>query len=229
MSKMNTTMEEATLRGAGLSFEGGPLMAIGGAEDRLDDKVILSSFAHFSGGKKARIGLAALVLHGIHMVVSAIRPGGDRRLAGLLTGTATIVIGLLCITWPVLAIQAVRYAVGAWLVVLGLRGLIDLALRRRRARRGHPDAPPQRRSRQGWIHPLASAATAAPHRTPSTRPRLHCRTNPESCSAPRPSPTASRTERTGGGSSTPPPIPRSRSPAAPSSRRRTGAQARSRC
>ncbi len=57
MGKMNTTMEEATLRGAGLSFEGGPLMAIGGAEDRLDDKVILSSFAHFSGGKKARIAI----------------------------------------------------------------------------------------------------------------------------------------------------------------------------
>lgn len=102
--------------------------------------------------------VAALVLHGIHMVVSAIRSGGDRRLAGLLTGTATIVIGLLCITWPVLAIQAVRYAVGAWLVVLGLRGLIDLALRRRRARRGHPDAPPRRGSRQGWVHTLASAA-----------------------------------------------------------------------
>lgn len=102
--------------------------------------------------------VAALVLHGIHTVVSAIRSGGDRRLAGLLTGTATIVIGLLCITWPVLATQAVRYAVGAWLVVLGLRGLIDLALRRRRARRGHPDAPPRRGSRQGWIHTLASAA-----------------------------------------------------------------------
>ena len=33
----------------------GPLMAIGGAEDKLDDKVILSSFAHLAGGKKARI------------------------------------------------------------------------------------------------------------------------------------------------------------------------------
>jgi cyanophycinase len=35
----------------------GPLMAIGGAEDKLDDKVILSSFAHFAGGKKARIAI----------------------------------------------------------------------------------------------------------------------------------------------------------------------------
>jgi cyanophycinase len=36
---------------------GGPLMAIGGAEDKMDDKVILSSFAHFAGGKKARIAI----------------------------------------------------------------------------------------------------------------------------------------------------------------------------
>ena len=33
----------------------GALMAIGGAEDKLDDKVILSSFARLAGGKKARI------------------------------------------------------------------------------------------------------------------------------------------------------------------------------
>lgn len=35
----------------------GALMAIGGAEDKLDDKVILSSFAHLAGGKKARIAI----------------------------------------------------------------------------------------------------------------------------------------------------------------------------
>lgn len=35
----------------------GVLMAIGGGEDKLDDKVILSSFAHMAGGKKARIAI----------------------------------------------------------------------------------------------------------------------------------------------------------------------------
>lgn len=35
----------------------GKLMAIGGGEDKLDDKVILSSFAHMAGGKKARIAI----------------------------------------------------------------------------------------------------------------------------------------------------------------------------
>ncbi len=35
----------------------GVIMAIGGGEDKLDDKVILSSFAHLAGGKKARIAI----------------------------------------------------------------------------------------------------------------------------------------------------------------------------
>ncbi len=35
----------------------GVLMAIGGAEDKMDDKVILSAFSHLAGGKKARIAI----------------------------------------------------------------------------------------------------------------------------------------------------------------------------
>ncbi len=37
--------------------ERGVLMAIGGAEDKMDDKVILSAFSHLAGGKKARIAI----------------------------------------------------------------------------------------------------------------------------------------------------------------------------
>jgi cyanophycinase len=35
----------------------GVLMPIGGAEDKLDDKIILSTFAHLAGGKRARIAI----------------------------------------------------------------------------------------------------------------------------------------------------------------------------
>ncbi len=35
----------------------GPLMAIGGAEDKLDDKIILSTFAQIAGGRAARIAI----------------------------------------------------------------------------------------------------------------------------------------------------------------------------
>jgi cyanophycinase len=57
MSNMDMTTVETALSRNALPATGGPLMAIGGAEDKLDDKVILSSFAHYAGGKKARIAI----------------------------------------------------------------------------------------------------------------------------------------------------------------------------
>ncbi len=39
------------------SLQPGVLMAIGGAEDKMDDKVILSSFVRIAGGKKAKIAI----------------------------------------------------------------------------------------------------------------------------------------------------------------------------
>lgn len=53
MSMVETSTSRAS-EGEG-DVQPGALMAIGGAEDKLDDKVILSSFAHLAGGKKARI------------------------------------------------------------------------------------------------------------------------------------------------------------------------------
>ncbi len=48
----------------------GTLMAIGGAEDKMDDKVILSSFAHYAGGKDARIAVVP--------TASSIEDAGNR-------------------------------------------------------------------------------------------------------------------------------------------------------
>ncbi|MFB9259950.1 lipase family protein [Dietzia aerolata] len=73
--------------------------------------------------------VAALVVHGIHTLVAALRPGTDGRVAGVFSGAAAIVLGLLCVAWPVLAIELVRYAVGAWLVFVGIRGLVGLVWR----------------------------------------------------------------------------------------------------
>lgn len=60
MSIANSSPSTLTSNGMTDSTTGstrGTLMAIGGAEDKLDDKVILSSFAHLAGGKKARIAI----------------------------------------------------------------------------------------------------------------------------------------------------------------------------
>lgn len=48
----------------------GPIMAIGGAEDKLDDKVILSTFLQVSGGSKARVAILP--------TASSIESAGER-------------------------------------------------------------------------------------------------------------------------------------------------------
>jgi len=50
------TTQLATSSGAAAQRRG-VLMPIGGAEDKLDDKIILSAFAHLAGGKSARIAI----------------------------------------------------------------------------------------------------------------------------------------------------------------------------
>lgn len=48
----------------------GPIMAIGGAEDKLDDKIILSTFAQLAGGAQARIAIVP--------TASSIEMAGER-------------------------------------------------------------------------------------------------------------------------------------------------------
>lgn len=48
----------------------GPIMAIGGAEDKLDDKIILTTFAHLAGGARARIAIVP--------TASSIESAGER-------------------------------------------------------------------------------------------------------------------------------------------------------
>ncbi|MBA2289442.1 MAG: cyanophycinase [Chloroflexia bacterium] len=54
-SSSSTTSEQAS--SAAIKATRGVLMAIGGAEDKMDDKVILSAFSNLAGGKKARIAI----------------------------------------------------------------------------------------------------------------------------------------------------------------------------
>jgi len=64
----------------------GPIMAIGGAEDKLDDKVILATFIQLAGGRAARIAIVP--------TASSIESAGERYKAlflGLGAGQAEVV------------------------------------------------------------------------------------------------------------------------------------------
>lgn len=107
--------------------------------------------------------VAALVIHGVHTLVAAARSDADGRVAGLFSGAAALILGLLCLAWPVLAIELVRYAVGAWLVFVGLRALLGLVWRGRAgvraSRRGASPGPEGRgRSRGSRGRTLAAGA-----------------------------------------------------------------------
>ncbi|CAN5854640.1 MAG: cyanophycinase [Chloroflexota bacterium] len=54
-SSSSTTSDQPS--SAAIKATRGVLMAIGGAEDKMDDKVILSAFSNLAGGKKARIAI----------------------------------------------------------------------------------------------------------------------------------------------------------------------------
>jgi alpha-beta hydrolase superfamily lysophospholipase len=84
--------------------------------------------------------VAALIVHGVHTLAGAVRGDADRRAAGIFSGAAAVVLGVLCLVWPVLAIELIRYAVGAWLVFVGLRALVEMVVARVRgnvAERAH--------------------------------------------------------------------------------------------
>lgn len=72
---MNRT-SEATVRDprsperVGVPKQPGPILAIGGAEDKLDDKIILSTFVQLAGGRGARIAIVP--------TASSIEAAGER-------------------------------------------------------------------------------------------------------------------------------------------------------
>lgn len=106
--------------------------------------------------------VGVLIIQGIHTLVAAIRRDTDGRVAGLFSGAAAIMLGLLCLVWPVLAIELIKYAIGAWLVFVGLRGLAGLLWYHRRAgRRGQSASAPGPLRRRGRTVVSAAAFVVA--------------------------------------------------------------------
>lgn len=73
---------------------------------------------------------ASLIGHGVLQTVQVIRHGGDQRATSVIIALASIVFGVVALSWPVLTLTFFRLGVGAWFVFFGLQ-LVLAALYRR--------------------------------------------------------------------------------------------------
>ncbi len=107
---------------------------------------------------------AALIVHGLLAVWQVVRgdgageaarPGGiDRRITAGLTAVASITVGVVAFSWPVLTVVVFRFGLAAWFVFLGLQLLFTALL----GFRAHSDA---HRHRRGWTRTVAAASALA--------------------------------------------------------------------
>ncbi|UOQ60290.1 alpha/beta hydrolase [Leucobacter rhizosphaerae] len=77
---------------------------------------------------------AGLIVHGVTSAVRAIRGSADQRVAALIGAAATIIVGVVTFSWPVLTLVVFRLSVGAWFVFFGLQLLVTTLVRWRRHR-----------------------------------------------------------------------------------------------
>ncbi|MBC7305233.1 MAG: DUF308 domain-containing protein [Nocardia sp.] len=100
---------------------------------------------------------AALIVHGLLAVWQAVRGNGagstDRRITAALTALASITVGVVAFSWPVLTIVLFRFGVAAWFVFLGLQLLFTALLGLGRRARDHGG--------RGWLRTIAAASALA--------------------------------------------------------------------
>lgn len=73
---------------------------------------------------------AALIGQGLFQGIQSIRNGGDQRVTNIIGALASVIIGVVTLSWPVLTLTFFRLGVGAWFVFFGLQ-LVMLALTHR--------------------------------------------------------------------------------------------------
>ncbi|MFD3506550.1 lipase family protein [Nocardia sp. NPDC058666] len=91
---------------------------------------------------------AALIIHGLLAGWQAVRGDGgvDQRITLGLVAIASVTVGVVAFSWPVLTLVVFRFGVAAWFVFLGLQLIVDALL-------GH-----RRHAARGWPRTLTAAA-----------------------------------------------------------------------
>ncbi|MGY0501009.1 lipase family protein [Nocardia sp. FBN12] len=104
---------------------------------------------------------AALIVHGVLAVWQAVRDDGarrggvDRRITAALTAIASITVGVVAFSWPVLTLVLFRFGVAAWFVFFGLQLLFTTLLGLRGRANRHDDVNPH------WVRTVAAASALA--------------------------------------------------------------------
>lgn len=103
------------------------------------------------------LGLA-LVIHGVLAAVRISSHAPGDRLSASLFAAATMLIGVLSLSWPLLSLAMLRLFVGVWLAYLGLQLLVTLVSRHRREVPASAAASSPSRARRFWRTTGAFAA-----------------------------------------------------------------------
>ncbi|WP_232299789.1 lipase family protein [Leucobacter komagatae] len=88
----------------------------------------------------------SLIGHGILQGVQSFRHGGDQRATSFIVALASVLLGIVAFSWPVLTLTFFRLGVGAWFVFFGLQ-LTMFALYRKNPRAAKPRSRAARWSR----------------------------------------------------------------------------------
>lgn len=65
-----------------------------------------------------------LIVDGVGDMIDAIRGRTDRRVSGLIIGVATVIFGILALTWPDITVLVIAVVFAARLIVFGISGMV---------------------------------------------------------------------------------------------------------
>lgn len=155
-------------------FIGISLILAGIGESLNDEEGDEGRYTRLSGALLIVVGLAALFLRdqtirfvaiaiGIGLIISGVARFGavlrrrtDQRYAELVGGLASIVIGVLALSWPDVTILVVALLVGPLAVILGIKQLFHALLR---LRGEEPESAPARSTSHRWRGAVMATAS----------------------------------------------------------------------
>jgi uncharacterized membrane protein HdeD (DUF308 family) len=151
-----------------------PAVAVVGGLGWIAAGVVVLAWAPSTIHALAVVAGISLVLGGLTRGARAIRRGVDDRLIAGLTGAASLIFGVLALSWPDITVLVLALLVGPSTVIFGVGQLLAAG----RAQVGGPSAA-RRRPRPRWLRAagaigavalalLLAAVSAAIHRSTST-------------------------------------------------------------